>query len=100
MFFISQLSFAEVIRKMQYEKEDDDYYKYETTTCTFLNRDANGNYTFIHKSFMEYFLAENYFYRIRNKRKRILEPSRLNKETEFFLKLQFLMDSTQAPTTR
>jgi hypothetical protein len=37
---------------------NEDYFSYETTTCTFLNRDNNGNYKFTHKSYMEYFLAE------------------------------------------
>jgi len=45
----------------QCEERYDDYYKYETTTCTFLNRDQEGNYRFIHKSFMEYFVAEYLF---------------------------------------
>ncbi len=77
--------------KSEYFKQDlgdtDDYYKYETTTCTFLNRDANGNYTFIHKSFMEYFLAEYYWDSIINRQERLYLSSELNKETKFFLKL-------------
>lgn len=44
--------------KPEFEQQDDDYYFYETTTCSFLNRDGEGNYKFIHKSFMEYFIAE------------------------------------------
>jgi len=54
---------------MKYTDGKDDYYRYETTTCTFLNRDSDGNYRFIHKSFMEYFLAEHYYYRIKRKKK-------------------------------
>jgi len=30
----------------------------EIRTCTFLNRDAEGNYQFVHRSFMEFFVAE------------------------------------------
>ncbi len=38
-------------------QEELDNYDYDTRTCTFLNRDAEGNYKFIHKSFMEFFIA-------------------------------------------
>ncbi len=31
---------------------------YDLTTCSFLNRDAAGNFKFMHKSFMEFFIAE------------------------------------------
>lgn len=30
---------------------------YDITTCSFLNRDGEGNYRFIHKSFLEFFVA-------------------------------------------
>lgn len=30
----------------------------EVRTCSFLNRDTEGNYQFVHKSFMEYFIAK------------------------------------------
>lgn len=80
--------------KKEYLKQDfqnlqgnDDYYKYETTTCSFLNRDPEGNYKFIHKSFMEYFIAEYYFSTLFSKR--LFSPNTLNenKEVLFFLKL-------------
>jgi hypothetical protein len=68
-------------------KIDREYFIYEATTCSFLNRDLEGKYKFIHKSFMEYFLAEYLFYVeiIKNKRK-ILDIY-LNKEVLFFFKL-------------
>ena len=56
----------------QGKEGENDYFKYETTTCTFLNRDTKGNYKFVHKSFMEYFLAEYYFYRIKAKKEGFL----------------------------
>ena len=43
--------------------DGEDYFRYEVTTCSFLNRDSQGNYKFIHKSFWEFFLAEHAFYR-------------------------------------
>ncbi len=75
-------------------QKDDYYYMYETTTCSFLNRDEKGNYKFIHKSFMEYFLAEYYFSRIKNQEKRICEPFSLNLETTFFLKFIISSEKT------
>jgi hypothetical protein len=69
------------------ENFDSTYYKYETTTCSFLNRDQEGNYKFIHNSFMEFFLAENYFYCMKKREKRIMPADQLNKEAEYFLKL-------------
>lgn len=74
-------------KDFQYQKSDSDYYRYETTTCTFLNRDSRGNYKFIHKSFMEYFIAELIFYCITNKEQFDVPYEKLNREIMFFLKL-------------
>ncbi|MCO1600023.1 restriction endonuclease [Desulfosporosinus nitroreducens] len=38
-------------------KEDIDHFSHDILSCSFLNRDELGNYKFIHKSFMEYFVA-------------------------------------------
>lgn len=38
--------------------EDLDYYDHDTRACSFLNRDREGNYKFIHRSFMEFFVAK------------------------------------------
>jgi uncharacterized protein YjbI with pentapeptide repeats len=67
--------------------DSDDYYKYETTTCSFLHRDRSGNYKFIHKSFMEYFIAEYFFNCIKTDKKSLLQYSETNKEIKFFLKM-------------
>ena len=40
--------------KMKYKSEILDY---ELRTCNFLRRDSTGNYSFVHNSFQEYFLA-------------------------------------------
>jgi hypothetical protein len=79
--------------KKESEHKEDAYYIYDTTTCSFLNRDSKGNYRFIHKSFMEFFLAEYYF----EKRKTWKEsPGQVfNKETQFFLK--FIVSSLKGP---
>ncbi|MDM8540752.1 pentapeptide repeat-containing protein [Desulfococcaceae bacterium HSG9] len=80
--------------KASFEIIGDDYYKYETMTCSFLNRDKEGNYKFIHKSLMEYFLAEYFFHTIKRKEKRIIRPSELNRETEYFLKLAISLEKS------
>ena len=42
-------------------KEDLDCYDHDTRICSFLNRDSKGNYQFIHKSFMEFFVAKKFY---------------------------------------
>lgn len=41
--------------------EDLDYFDHDTRTCSFLSRDLVGNYKFIHKSFMEFFVAKRIY---------------------------------------
>lgn len=45
---------------------DVDYFDNDTRTCTFLNRDKEGNYKFIHRSFMEFFVAKKLAREIRD----------------------------------
>jgi hypothetical protein len=35
-----------------------DYFEHDIRTCSFLNRDGEGNYHFVHKSFQEFFVAQ------------------------------------------
>jgi formylglycine-generating enzyme required for sulfatase activity len=35
-----------------------DYFEHDIRTCSFLNRDPEGNYRFVHKSFQESFVAQ------------------------------------------
>jgi predicted ATPase len=35
-----------------------DYFEHDIRTCSFLNRDPEGNYCFVHKSFQEFFVAQ------------------------------------------
>ncbi len=74
-------------KKNWLESIEDDYFKYEVTTCSFLHRDLSGNYKFIHKSFMEYFLAEYYFECKKNRTGSLLKYSETNDETKFFIKM-------------
>ena len=41
--------------------EDEDIFDTDTRTCSFLNRDHDGNYKFVHKSFMEFFVAKKFY---------------------------------------
>jgi len=40
------------------KKTEVDYFAHDIRTCSFLNRDAEGNYQFAHKSFQEFFVAQ------------------------------------------
>jgi formylglycine-generating enzyme required for sulfatase activity len=35
-----------------------DYFEHDIRTCSFLSRDGEGNYRFVHKSFQEFFVAQ------------------------------------------
>ena len=71
----------------KYDAVHKDYFIYEATTCSFLNRDLTGSYKFIHKSFMEYFFAEYLYYQEKdNDRSNIDNKLLITKEVCFFLK--------------
>ena len=59
----------------------------EILTCEFLDCDSDGNYRFIHRSFMDYFIAEFYFLNILHKDERPVAYSHLEEEVRFFMKL-------------
>jgi hypothetical protein len=72
-------------------KVNADYYGYETTTCAFLNRDAEGNYKFIHKSFMEYFVAELFVDSIKKRKAHPpLAYEAINQNIRNFMKMMLL----------
>lgn len=53
-------------KKTIISKDDADIFITDTRTCSFLNRDESGNYKFIHKSFMEFFVAKQFYNEICN----------------------------------
>lgn len=58
---ISYKEFPETIKKhfRNLERiEDIDYFTHDIQSCSFLTSDRTGYFTFIHKSFMEYFVAD------------------------------------------
>ncbi len=66
--------------------QDLDYFDNDVRTCSFLNRDAAGNYQFIHKSFMEYFVARKICGVAVKDIPATLKPIRLTEEICYFLK--------------
>lgn len=61
--------------------------KKEILTCEFLYCDPDGNYKFVHRSYMDYLIAEFYFLNIRQKNERPVPYPHLEEETRAFLKL-------------
>ena len=76
------------------EKERIDY---EVRTALFLNRDAGGYYSFIHRSFLEFFLARTLRRGLQNDDASVLDLRRLTKEVAFFL--EFALEAMQFPRT-
>lgn len=50
------------------DPENIEHYSHDIRSCSFLNLDDIGNYKFIHKSFMEYFVAKEIAYEIKQLR--------------------------------
>jgi len=48
------------------DEKDIDYCEHEVQECAFLKREANDNFTFVHKSFMEFFVAKSIIKIIQN----------------------------------
>ena len=68
----------------KFDERRDTYY-YDATTCSFLNRDDAGNYSFIHKSFMEFFVADKYASEILSEQIKYCGNDILSKEILEFL---------------
>lgn len=65
---------------------DLEYAAYEVQTASFLVRDDEGNYSFAHKSFQEFFIARKIKKELEKKNYRILDLRRLSIEIIFFLR--------------
>ncbi len=77
--------------KENFTETNKDYYQYEVATCPFLNCDRDGNLSFVHKSFMEFFMAQYFFHALINN-KRISYDFDFNQETRFFLRSIILLN--------
>mgnify|MGYP001799780665 CR=1 FL=1 len=81
--------------KNKFETDDAaqiDYLRSDVQTCTFLTRDASGNYGFRHKSFMEFFVSQVLSEEIRSNKFDSLKISMLTVEVRSFL-IEFLAEN-------
>lgn len=74
-----------------------DYLQNDVRNCTFVTRNASGNYEFRHKSFMEYFVAQGLAAAISADDAQVLGLKRLTPEVRGFL--SEMLDTEQAPET-
>jgi len=68
--------------KRNFEME---YLDQDVRTCTFLNRDEKGDYSFVHQSFMEFFVAKQFAREIKNKKPNNFKLKKLSPEIAGFL---------------
>ena len=70
--------------------ESSKYFEYELTTCSFLNRDSEGNYAFMHKSFMEFFVAKAVTRSVSSQKRTYVDSKVLTPEIIFFCSMLLL----------
>jgi len=68
--------------KRSFEME---YLDQDVRTCTFLNRDEKGDYSFVHQSFMEFFVAKKFSNEINNRNSNNFKMKKLSPEIAGFL---------------
>jgi formylglycine-generating enzyme required for sulfatase activity len=78
--------------------EEIDHFEADVRTCNFLNRDDKGNYTFVHKSFMEFFAASRLHRLMLTNSATISGPVRINDEVRFFLNNLFALEPKVEPS--
>lgn len=76
---------------------DIDYIEHDVRTCTFLARDGNGLYSFRHKSFYEYFIAECIADEVREGKRELVAIQLLTPEVRGFV--VEMLDNTQTAIT-
>jgi formylglycine-generating enzyme required for sulfatase activity len=74
------------------DAEQIDYFATDVRTCNFLNRDTKGNYTFAHKSFMEFFAASRLHRLMLRDRATVNGPVKINEEVRLFLHGLFALE--------
>ncbi len=77
--------------------EEIDHFEADVRTCHFLNRDAAGNYAFVHKSFMEFFAANRLHGLMIQERATADGPVRINEEVRRFLTDLFALQPKEEP---
>ena len=69
-----------------FQRRELDCFEKDARTCTFLHRDESGNYEFIHRSFMEFFVAKKFAREIESLSIEDFGKERLTPEIANFLK--------------
>lgn len=76
---------AEFFRDRPLTLHDKERIDYEVRTALFLHRDAEGYYSFIHRSFLEFFVARTLRHGLEKKDPGCLALRRITREVAFFL---------------
>ena len=79
---LPELIHEKFLRRRNFEIE---YLDQDVRTCTFLNRDDRGYFSFVHKSFMEFFIAKKIANNIKNKNNVNLRLKKFTIEIVYFL---------------
>lgn len=70
--------------------EDIDYFSHDIQSCSFLTSDRTGEFKFIHKSFMEYFVADRIVCKLSEKIERIRNKQKIPSEINNILGSTYL----------
>jgi uncharacterized protein YjbI with pentapeptide repeats/DNA replication protein DnaC len=92
-------SIREIIKtklKTKAKSEVADYFDYDIRTCSFFNRDSEGNYGFMHRSFLEFFVAKPLSKEINDGSFRYLQAISVSPEIAYFA--SFLIDPASTET--
>jgi uncharacterized protein YjbI with pentapeptide repeats len=92
-------SIREIIKtKLKTKAKSDvaDYFDYDIRTCSFFNRDSEGNYGFMHRSFLEFFVAKALSKEINGGSFSYLEAISVSPEIAYFA--SFMINSANKET--
>jgi formylglycine-generating enzyme required for sulfatase activity len=79
------------------DAEQIDHFAADVRTGNFLNRDAEGNYAFAHKSFMEFFAASRLHRLMLRDQATANGPVKINEEIRLFLHGLFALEPKEEP---
>jgi len=89
------------------QTEDVDYFSHDIQSCSFLTSDRSGEFKFIHKSFMEYFVAERvvskldeYFVKTSNMDKRVKKINQILGNIPFSMEICLFISDILSATKR
>lgn len=79
------------------DAEEIDHFAADVRTCNFLNRDAEGDYAFAHKSFMEFFVASRLHRLMSEDRATANGPVKITEEIRLFIHNLFALAPKTEP---